>query len=469
MRNDLTLTYDSKLSDLTRVNESFDSAILRIAYWGSNRNKTYISKEAFENALPSIYNCPVVCNYDREADAIGGHDMVIVKRDDEVTLVNVTKPVGVVPESAKAYWEKVTEDDGAEHEYLCVPVLLWTREEAYDHIKAHGVVAESMEINIKSGSLSDGIYTIDSFEFTAFCLLERSEPCFESASIEMFSISDFKDTFARMMADARSLYAHTADHTEGGVSEMNDEVETRVFEAEEDPAEEQAGEDQTDDIQTTDDETEDVPVSEVKRMTNYELAGHIQGEIFKQLDGITFVNPEWHEVQRQYWLIDIDTDKGVAYIEDRMDCNLYRCNYNIDGDSVSLDLSTKQRVRTVFVDWVEGDRQDYALADPDVYERMSRELNDLRAFKKQTEDEERANAIDTLKAKFSDLADSEKFESIINSGMTIDDMEDKCFALRGRMVNFSKDDKQPLRIPVMPQEQDNEPYGGLFVKYGKIK
>ena len=64
------LEFSAVLNRLTEVNESFDKGILRIAYTGSNRNHTYISQEAFERAIPSMYCCPIVANYIREEDAM---------------------------------------------------------------------------------------------------------------------------------------------------------------------------------------------------------------------------------------------------------------------------------------------------------------------------------------------------------------------------------------------------------------
>lgn len=148
----MNLTYASSLTNLRELNSSFDTAVLQIAYPGDNRNKSRIDKGTFEKCLPSIYNCPIVCNYDREADALGGHDMTIVQNaDGEAKLINLTTPIGVVPESTKPFWRMVTESDGAEHEYLCTDVLIWKRQEAYAKIKRDGVTAQSMEITVKSG------------------------------------------------------------------------------------------------------------------------------------------------------------------------------------------------------------------------------------------------------------------------------------------------------------------------------
>ena len=139
----LNLTYASSLTDLCEINSSFDSGILRIAYTGDNRNGSSISKDVFERCIKTIYNCPVVCNYDRETDTLGGHDMELVRKDDgSTTIVNLTQPVGVVPQTSKVYWESVEEDDGTVNEYLCAEVLIWKRQEAYRKIKEDGITAQ---------------------------------------------------------------------------------------------------------------------------------------------------------------------------------------------------------------------------------------------------------------------------------------------------------------------------------------
>ena len=116
----MRIVFSSGVSDLQECNSSFDSGVLRVAYTGRNRNNSFISKETFERCMPSIYNCPIVCRYDRDTDTIGSHDMELVQDDDgSMYIVNVTQPVGVIPESAKFGWEEI-EDASGVHESLCV-------------------------------------------------------------------------------------------------------------------------------------------------------------------------------------------------------------------------------------------------------------------------------------------------------------------------------------------------------------
>ena len=202
----MRIVFSSSISDLTEKNSSFDRGILRVAYTGRNRNNSFISKETFERCMPSIYNCPIVCRYDREEDVIGSHDMELVSDGDGgLRIVNITHPVGVIPESAQYWWEEI-EDDSGVHEYLCVDALIWKRQEAYKKIKEDGITDESMEISIKEGEMVDGVYVIHRFEFTAFCLLGTAQPCYESASLEMFSCDDFKKQLADMMQELKESF-----------------------------------------------------------------------------------------------------------------------------------------------------------------------------------------------------------------------------------------------------------------------
>ena len=108
----MKITYSSSVEKLCEVNSSFDAGVLKVAYVGKNRNGSSISKEAFERSMSTIYNCPIVCNYNRERDEIGSHDVEIVMKDGSARIVNITQPVGVIPESAKYWWECFEDDSG---------------------------------------------------------------------------------------------------------------------------------------------------------------------------------------------------------------------------------------------------------------------------------------------------------------------------------------------------------------------
>jgi hypothetical protein len=177
MQKKMWLDFPNSVSDIVARNKSFDACTIHVMYTGKNRNRTSISHEAVEKAIPTLYNCPIVCNYNVEEDTIGGHDVEFVKTKDGMKMVNLTDAVGVIPEGAQYRWESY-EDNSGVHDYLVVDGLLWKRSSAYDKLKRNEISGQSMEITINDGQSVDGYFEIYDFDFTAFCILgEDIEPC----------------------------------------------------------------------------------------------------------------------------------------------------------------------------------------------------------------------------------------------------------------------------------------------------
>ena len=531
------LTFSSSLSQIVEKNESFDAGVLRVAYVGNNRNGSYISKKTFEKAMPSIYNCPVVCHYDRETDSIGGHDMeVYTDNDGELNLVNLTQPVGVIPESASYRWETVVEDDGSEHEYLDVDVVLWKRQEAYKKIKEDGVVAHSMEINVNDGEMSDGKYVINDMTFTAFCLLgDDVEPCFESSSLEVFSYSDFKSEWQQMMDEFKqySLEPNGVDINDkvqkGGrevleekltlleklgidrdsldfdIEEMTIEELIQKFDGDPEPSEEpggeepseseagatepeagatepeaddpeggntEEGEDSDGENEEVDDNEEDDASGERKKTADYSLQGTFMEELREQLHSVTIEMP-WGEDWR-YCYVDHDPDVNQVYAYDEVDWKLYGFEYSLDGDSVVINFESKKRKKFVIEDFVEGsvDAENgiagvFSKAKEFIDSQME-ELNSLKELKDSAEQREYELRKESVFDEFKDLNGVEEFDNLREvDGISIEDLKEKCFALRGKhMTQFSKNGNNNRIAILEHQDNSEEPYGGLFKQYG---
>ena len=109
----MQITYSSSVDNINDAGSSkFATAKMRIGYAGLNRKDTYITKETFEAAIPTMYNCPVVAHYMTDTNEIGGHDVGITKNSNgDINIVRLTEPVGCGPESATWSWEEVTEED----------------------------------------------------------------------------------------------------------------------------------------------------------------------------------------------------------------------------------------------------------------------------------------------------------------------------------------------------------------------
>ncbi len=496
----LNMTYASSLTNLCEVNSSFDTGVLRICYTGENRNKSFLSKEAITKSIPTLYNCPIVCNYDRESDTLGGHDMEIVcDGDGNLRIVNVTTPVGVIPESAKVWFEDYTEDDGTVHEYLYAEVLLWKRQEAYRKIKNDGITAHSMEIKVKSGKSVDGVYHVADFEFNAFALIGVT-PCFESSALEMFSKNNFKQQMSEMMQDLKETFTtvnpskeddntHPQNYSmEGGEKVLEDKMNLAAKYGI--------------DVDKLDFSIEDFTVEELtekfESMKNDDEKGEPDGKFALTSNVVEEINRvltaekvtrDWGECPR-YCYVDCDIEAGEVYCWDRNDWLLYGFAFSVDGDSINIDFESKKRKKYVIADFEGGEQaspiapvfelmenklKDYAEietkfnAASDTITSMTAELDELRQFKTDTENATAMVEREEVFAQFEDLVGIEAFETLKDDCMKYDleTLEEKCFAIRGRngaALKFSAKEKAP-KLKVPKTDISNEPYGGLFVKY----
>ena len=520
MHEHMKITYSSSVEQLCEVNSSFDAGVLKVAYVGNNRNGSSISKDAFERSMSTIYNCPIVCNYNRERDEIGSHDVEVVMKDGSARIVNITQPVGVIPESAKYWWEYF-EDDSGTHEYLCIEALIWKRQEAYEKIKNNVITDESMEIRVKSGRMEDGIYVIDSFEFLAFCLLEAAEPCYESASLAMFGLDTFKERYAEMMEEFKNNFKkvnaslevdiHPQILMEGGEEHLEQKMELLTkFGLSVDQLdfdiEAMSVEDLEAELNTRfNNNHPDEPVGDdPSKDTNDQFA--LSGEQFRdELLGALCaekVKTEWGEMCR-YMYCDYDSDAMEVFCYDLEDWKLYGFHYSMNGDNVVIDFESKKRKKFSIVDFDEGDtEQSYKAmfdvvveasvsakaselnaefeaakteleekynAASDTINNMNTELEELRQYKQEQLDNKRTADEDAVFAMFTDLNGIEAFEDLKSncSELSIEELEDKCFAIRGRNTahTFSAQKQKSPRLPVEKNKLAGEPYGGLFVEF----
>lgn len=508
----MMIPYSSTIYGIQEVDNRFDRGILRIAYHGKNRNMSRIGKDAFERAAKTAVNCPIVCRYDRDEDELGGHDVELVEKDGGYRLVNSTTPVGVVPESAGFWWETFVDSHGA-HEYFCTDVLIWKRQEAYEKIRENGITEESMEINVLNGSSApDGYYDIFDFEFTAFCLLGNVEPCFEGAALELFSISDMQESYSRMLEDMKesaeqiqhSFSFHIDDNVTGadihkdaipeGVREDLDQKKEMMakFGLTEDDLDFSIEDAEIEGLEEKLKVAKDKKDAESFALTAEQFREEIMAELCTQV-----VMTEWGEDQK-WWYIDYDMDAMEVYCYDVMSWNIYGIPYTVNGDSIALDYGCAKRKKVKYEDFEDGEAVEYGSVIFDVihraskyaeesqmkrdeetwsakydakiaeYDAAAKELNELRQYKLSIEAEERRVAIDETFGKFECLNGIEAFEALKTdcSDMSIEDIEEKCFAIKGRSMTFSAAQPSTVRIPVSAHVQtDKTPYGGLVEKY----
>lgn len=517
----LRIKYSAKLTNIQYVNSSFDKGILQVCYHGKNRNHSDIPKKVIENCIDTIYNCPVVCNYIREDDEIGSHDVEIVHTDKGLKMVNITTPVGVVPSGANYWWEEI-DDDGKIHEYLCVEVLLWKRQEAYQKLKENGITDQSMEITVKDGEMVDGYYRVYDFEFTAFCLLGTANPCFESASLHLFEESQFRLQYTEMLEDLKTELtkvqsanavdiSHPQEYSEGGSNTLDkkqellakynltlDMLDFNIDEYELDELEDKLKSYQS--AQNEDGDNKDKNDQGDKGSEQYALTGEqFREELIAALSAEKYTSPCGGEYAR-YCYIDYSSELSEVYCYDCEDWKLYGFSYSVDGDVISIQFDTKKRKKVSIVDF-EGEPDDdahlfnymetysnaetvtkitqekddalakYAEAETTIAS-LNTELSDLRQFKADKIKDERNASEAAVFELFEDLTGVEAFEALKEnaSQYSLEELEDKCYALRGRhntQLAFSSNTPKTPKLPAVQPEANttSEPYGGLFIKY----
>lgn len=466
--------FDSLLSDLVEVNPSFDKCNVKIAYTEANRNNTSISKEAFESSIKTLWYVPIVANYMKEADEIGGHDFDFIDKNGKLAMIALTEPVGVIPENAPWYWETI-EDESGSHEYLCTQGLIWKRQAAYSKLKEDGATKLSMEITIKKSVFENGILTIEDFYFTALTLLgDKHEPCFESAGIEMFTKDYFNEKKHQMMEDFKKEFSkedETMDNQEKNTE--NEAMENAQFEEST--------------VETTNESNDEQGEKEFSLNLNDFIE-----EIRSVLSQETYVS-RWGDECTRFLFVDIQ-DSEVIYIDRKDEYRVYGAMYTMDGDKVSIDLINAKRKKIKYLDFEDGENLDgsdpsfvvsgvFTQVQEDMknkneelnaqYESAKAELDELKPkYEAMVEaDNQRLAEIENqakqkVFEKFdTEISGVEEYEALKSSDLKSNEIEEKCYAILGKQkANFSTNANSSV-VNVVGNEENQEvrnTYGNLF-------
>lgn len=208
------LGFNAKITPVKPLNKEMTLCKCYVLALGKNRNYSHISKETADNAVPTMYNIPVVGHMyvDEKGEYfMGGHDMTIVQDEEtgKFKFKSLCVPFGTVPNPNNIRYENLIDSDGNEAVYQVADIILWTgrypelQKAIYDDSIYFG---QSMEIDVEESEtlLDDSRYTdIKKFSYSALCLLGKSdnpdkhvEPCFPESRVEpyQFSMDDHKFT-----------------------------------------------------------------------------------------------------------------------------------------------------------------------------------------------------------------------------------------------------------------------------------
>ena len=521
----MKLRFESaSIDNIVDLNSSFAEGKLKVMYTGENQNGSAFSQDVVEAALPSLRNIPIVAHYDLETNEIGSHDVEVVKDNAGLRLRNLTEPCGVVPESVEASFSVEADENGVTHNYLVIePVILWKRQEVYRHITEDlgGHVDHSMEVNILAfhKDADSEFITVDSFEFEALCLLESARPCFEGSALEVFEASTFKEKMEQMMAELKETFSminppdaeieiHTKEDntfTEGGrvldeklalLAEFELDTDALDFSIDDFSVEELR---EKFEAMKAADTVEDHPADDDGIPANFELSGNMRKVLGDALREKKVMKP-WG-LEPVYCFEDFDADAGMVYATNMESWHIFGFPYTMNGDVPVIDFDSGKRMKRAFVEFddaaddtgvsamgsmfeaVEAAYTQNAEEWSEKFNKLSDEMEqlkqdtadiqELREFKANVEKEREDAARDSVFAAFEDLSGCDAFEALKSDceDISVAELEEKCFAIRGRLnysnEKFAAKDKAPkLRVAKQSEAEDNEPYGGLFQRYG---
>lgn len=407
------------LGELQRINSQFSRVRIRVCYEGLNRHGEVISKETLTRAAEnSLQLVPIVGHYLPEHDNFGGHDVSLEFEGEDLKLNDLTRPYGVVPESANVQWESVLEKDGlTKHEYLTCDGILWTGRypKECNCILEHGM-NQSMEFIVNRwGETSDGRDEILDGEFSALCILGKSddpnvnvEPCYEKASIESYSLKD-------AVSEIMDAYKASLD-----VAERCEETQEQECSLEEDPDQKPTGEEESEPTSDADGEPEGTDP---------------EPDDDEQDDPALDTSDEVEESCEQVQVENVEPDYASMCADLTMQCETLRAE---------LERTQAQCAS------------------------MAEELEHLRAYRERVE---AAIVEEDVRAQFCDLAGMQEFEDMLARDGVFADKDSlvkECYALRGKKaqpeIQPNKYNGVHIRVASIDADQPRR-YNGIVDDY----
>lgn len=448
-------TLEAKYGKVEKYNSHFHKVKIYVAYAGKNRNGTIISRETFENMIPSIYGIPIIGEYRDEK--FNGHGGELVINDEGAEFYDTTKAFGYIDSSAEVRWENVEDDDGVTREYLTIDGFLWTGKypEAIDALD--GKHNQSMELTINEGDFTeddDGEYfEITDAEFLALCILSPEvEPCFEGAGISQFNLDldqkKFRAEFTEMVASLKKSFSSDKEleaDIEGGDNLKNDKD---IVKNEEEEAVVSL-EDATSAVEKAEESKTQVDIDDARAMVN-----DLESDDDKQplLDRLNDIEVEVEEEPKEDEGEEDDSYKEKSEEED------------VEEEGSDEDYEKKFAELEVKFNELTTENEALSLEVVGLREfkaAREQELNELK------EDEARQEKVDYINENYSNIDSNVKelFVDKVDEYATVEDIDsDICVYIVKNKVTFSKTSKKSVKMEVELDKKDKveSPYGDLF-------
>ena len=421
----LFATFDTEANfvpvNFEETNPSFHTSKLRIMGIEKIANNVSFSHDSTVNALPTLKNIPIVTLYKKDEQNFGDHEM----QSDISGVRYGTYPIGVIPESANQWIEPIHNPETGETElYLCSDALLWKRmKDEFSLIKSQGSFSVSMEVGMVDYEFNaNKVCEVKEFYFTGIAVLGNGvKPAFRDACVNFQAQSDFEEMMFELNEYMKQF--------EGGQTMPS--VEPKKFENEDEQVEPK---DSTEEQKQPEDENEP------------------QQDDNKQ--------PESNEV--------------VEGMQKEIE------NLKVDKEKLEADYGRLQEELNNAKEQAKQQLEELKNAKDEEINALKSELEELRNYRTTTEAEIRKNARKAVESKlmdsFPELADVDDYKNLIaNEDLSAQDLEDKAYALVGRMEREKRDNKRvkapttasTTRVPITnspKNKKSNSPYGGLLLK-----
>lgn len=436
-------------------NSNLMKVTLRVMSDGENHNGSAFSLSSMIDAEPTIKNTPILAYLVTDEDGnvvdFDGHNMEtkLVEGEDgyELKTTYLEQPIGVISESCNPRYENINGKN-----YFLVDGWLW---KSYSNgacklIEHEDEFSVSMEIRVNEGTYSseDNVYQINKYNYEGVTILGKNvPPAIEGSRIMKYSSSEV-DNKAVLESIYKEIYK--IEESEVKCVEEVENVVTEEFEV----SKKALADDESVIVKTEPPVTEPEPEPEISETPENE------GEGIEVTDEFAEKKKEDEE----------EVEEEVKKKEDEEDEEEYKKKRKCSMEEFSLECFN------VFFEEVPSTLDEVCSALVEKFNAINEELNTLREFKQNYDNavlvEEVVSIINEFA--FEEVEISELKEKAINKEISTKEFKKELFALEGMKVheskkNFSaeKEEKTSVKINVASETTSNEPYGGLFAKYGK--
>lgn len=203
---------------------------IKVMHNGLNLNNTYFSDEVIEDAKETLKNKPIL-GYIKKQDGsdnidFGGHEFEIVLTEDDVKIVALERPLGVIPETNNYAIQEI--DD---KKYVVCRGYLWREylNDAYEILKENPNKSVSMEIAVDDYEVnSDGTIDIKKYRYLGITILgDDLTPAMQGAELNVighFSKNKYEEFYNKIEELNKRLNKYSSSNTnnEGGEQDLEE-------------------------------------------------------------------------------------------------------------------------------------------------------------------------------------------------------------------------------------------------------